>query len=64
MATRTTMVTAESVGDLSALIPEWRRSLYAANKADKTISTYTEASEQLVSFLQRSGMPTAVANVR
>jgi site-specific recombinase XerC len=64
MATRTTAVTAQSVGDLSTLIPEWRRSLRAGNKSDKTVSVYMEAAGQLHAFLMASGMPTQVENIR
>jgi len=56
-------VTAESVGDLATLIPSFERSLRAANKAPKTIATYSEAANQLLAFLRESGMPTAVEHI-
>jgi site-specific recombinase XerD len=59
-----TAVSAATVGDLGTLIPSWARSLRAANRSAKTISTYLEAANQFLTFLQESGMPTAVANIR
>lgn len=53
-----TVRTAESVGDLTALIPSFERSLRAANKSPKTIETYGDACRQLVAFLTEKGMPT------
>jgi site-specific recombinase XerD len=51
------------VGDLSTLIPSFERSLRAANKAPKTIDTYSEAARQLLAFLREQGMPTEVAKI-
>ena len=55
-------ITTQSVGDLSALIPSFERSLRAANKSPKTIATYGEAASQLLAFL-RMGMPTEAAKI-
>ena len=59
-----TSKTAASVGDLSALIPSFERSLRAANKSPKTIKTYGEASSQLLRFLTEAGMPTDASAIR
>ncbi len=56
-------ITTQSVGDLSALIPSFERSLRAANKSPKTIATYGEAASQLLAFLRVSGMPTEAAKI-
>jgi len=50
--------TAATVGDLTGLLPSWRRHLRAANLADQTISSYITAGEQLAAFLAERGMPT------
>ena len=56
-------VTVESVGDLATLIPSFQRSLRASGKSPKTLSTYTEAANQLLAFLVESGMPTEVTKI-
>lgn len=58
-----TRVTAESVGDLAALIPSFERSLRAGNKAAKTIEVYGSATRQFDGFLRDHGMPTEVAKI-
>jgi site-specific recombinase XerD len=57
-------VTAQSVGDLSTLIPSFERSLRAANKSAKTVQVYGEAACQLLAFLREAGMPTEVSHIR
>lgn len=49
-----------TVGDLTVLLPSWRRHLRAENKSARTIQSYTEAAEQFGAFLSDTGMPTAV----
>ena len=61
----TTQATSASVvGDLSALVPSFERSLRAVNKSPKTIKAYTEAADQHVAFLRERGMPTQASKVR
>jgi site-specific recombinase XerD len=57
-------VAAAEVGNIGSLLPSWRLSLMAGNKAAKTIDTYTSAVEMFAAFLAERGMPTAVASVR
>jgi len=45
---------------VDALLLSLRRSLLAANKAPRTIESYTEAVRLLGAFLTESGMPTLV----
>jgi site-specific recombinase XerD len=59
MATRT----AEIVGDLRTLIPDFERSLRAANKAVKTVGIYGDAARRFAAFLVESGMPTEATKV-
>ncbi len=54
----TTAVTSVSPGDLTALIPDWKRSLRAENKAANTLEAYGAAADQFVAFLHLQGMPT------
>jgi hypothetical protein len=54
-------VTVESVGDFATYIPSFERFLRVAKKSKKAIATYSEAANQLLAFLQESGMPTEVA---
>src|SRR6266699_890622 len=60
----TETTTAPSVGDLTTLLPSWRRHLRAANLADQTVASYLSAGEQLAAFLAERGMPTAVDAIR
>lgn len=60
--TRTT--TSTTVGDLADLIPDFLRSLRAANKSPRTVDTYGEASRQLLAFLIDAGMPTDADTIR
>jgi hypothetical protein len=56
-------ITAATVGDLRALIPDFERSLRAANKSPKTVVIYREAANRLVEFLLAAGMPTNSADI-
>jgi site-specific recombinase XerD len=58
-----TQITAASVSDLRALIPDFERSLRAANKSPKTIQIYREAANRLVEFLLATGMPTNAPDI-
>jgi site-specific recombinase XerD len=49
-----------TLGDLTALLPSWRRHLRAENKSARTVQSYTEAAEQFAAFLAGAGMPTSV----
>ncbi len=49
-----------TVGDLTSLLPSWRRHLRAENKSPRTIQSYAEAAEQFQAFLTDVGPPTAV----
>jgi site-specific recombinase XerD len=55
--------TATSVGDLRSLVPAWQRSLRAANRAPKTLETYSEAARLFIRFLLEQGMPTEAAKL-
>jgi hypothetical protein len=55
--------TVEMVGDLRALVPDFERSLRAANKAPKTVRIYGDAARRFAAFLVESGMPTQVAQI-
>jgi site-specific recombinase XerD len=59
-----TQITAASVSDLRALIPDFERSLRAANKAPKTIVIYRDAANSLVAFLLAQGMPINALDIR
>ncbi len=50
-------------GELTGLLPSWRRHLRAENKSPRTIQSYTEAAEQFSAFLTDRGMPTAVTKL-
>lgn len=56
--------TALSVGDLRLLIPDFERSLRAANKSPKTVRIYGEAARGLLEFLLDNGMPTDAVKIR
>ena len=58
-----TTPTATSVGDLRTLIPDFERSLRAANKSPKTVHVYGDAARRLGTFLVRRDMPTEVAKI-
>ena len=51
------LLTASSVGDLRALVPDFERSLRAANKSAKTVEVYGDAARGLIRFLFERGMP-------
>jgi len=59
MATRL----AESVQDLSSLLPDWRRHLRAVNRAPATIGSYLTVGTAFAAYLQQQGMPTAVPSI-
>ncbi len=59
MATRL----AESVQDLSSLLPDWRRHLRAVNRAPATIGSYLTVGTAFAAYLQQRGMPTAVTSI-
>src|SRR3954454_8859289 len=50
-----------ALDDLSELRKDWLRSLRAANKSDKTIKIYGDASNALIRFLGDHGMRTAAS---
>jgi site-specific recombinase XerD len=51
-------------GELAALLPSWARSLRAENKSPRTVTAYLSGGQQLLNFLQASGMPTTVDAIR
>jgi site-specific recombinase XerD len=51
-------------GELDELVGSWRRHLRAQRISPATISTYSTAVGQLAAFLDRQGMPIAVAAIR
>ncbi len=56
--------TTASVGDLAGLIPDFERSLRAANKSPTTLKVYGDAARSLLEFLVAHGLPTNAAKVR
>jgi site-specific recombinase XerD len=46
------------VGDLSELLPDWRRHLRTANRAESTVRRYEKDARSLFAFLTEKGMPT------
>lgn len=46
------------VGDLSELLPDWRRHLRAANRAESTVRRYEKDARAFLAFLASNGMPT------
>lgn len=50
--------------ELADLIDSWRLHLTAQRKAAKTIRTYLEAADQLVTFLTEADLPTTAVDVR
>lgn len=53
----------EAISGIRTLLPSWRISLQAANRAAKTLDTYLSAVEMFAAFLTEQGMPTAVASI-
>jgi len=51
-------------GQIRSLTDSWLTSLESANKSPRTIRTYLEAAGLLTDFLERTGMPTALANIK
>jgi hypothetical protein len=45
------------VGDLSELLPDWRRHLRAANRAESTVRRYEKDARSLLAFLTEKGCP-------
>lgn len=45
------------VGDLSELLPDWRRHLRAANRAASTVRRYEKDARAFAAFLTSNGMP-------
>ena len=58
------LLTASSVGDLRAVVPDFERSLRAANKSAKTVEVYGDAARGLIRFLLERGMPIEAGKVR
>ncbi|HWE57249.1 MAG TPA: tyrosine-type recombinase/integrase [Acidimicrobiales bacterium] len=52
-----------SVGDLRTLIPDFERSLRAANKSPKTVDIYGDAARRMVDYFLANGMPTIADKV-
>jgi site-specific recombinase XerD len=51
------------VGDLSELLPDWRRHLRAANRAESTVRRYEKDARSLLAFLTENGMPTRAESI-
>lgn len=64
MVSRQRVLNASQIGGLADLLPSWRITLRAQNKAPRTITAYLDAGEAFLAFLVASGMPTAVALLR
>jgi hypothetical protein len=56
-------VTSRSVDDLDVLVPSWRLSLEAANRAPRTIDSYLDGTRQFSAFLHEHSMPTDVSAI-
>ncbi len=63
MVKRTDRVAAPAAGDLIVLLPSWELSLRAANKAPRTIETYSESARQFLAFLVEHGIRTDAAAI-
>ena len=50
--------------DLGALRASFQLHLRAENKSPKTLETYTEALDQMIAFLERTGMPRHAGSIR
>ena len=53
-----------TAGDIGVNIRSFVRSLRAKNVSPRTVETYTEAAIQLGRFVQKTGMPSNIANLR
>lgn len=51
------------VGDLSELLPDWRRHLRAANRAESTVRRYEKDARTFLAFLTAHGMPTRADSI-
>ncbi len=45
--------TRTTIGDLSDLLPSWRLSLRARNRAPRTVASYLDTAERFIAFLRR-----------
>lgn len=64
MAPRTAPRTAPAVNNIRSLNRDFKLTLHAQNKSPKTIDVYGSAVEQLATFLESQGMPTAVDSIK
>lgn len=55
---------APRVATIRSLVPSWRRSLAANNKAPRTIQSYEAAVEKLAAYLVEKGMPATINGIR
>lgn len=53
-----------TLGDLGILAASFRRSLRARNRSPRTVEGYLDGVERFHAYLVRTGMPTAVAQIR
>jgi hypothetical protein len=51
------------IGDLSELLPNWRRHLRAANRAASTVRPYEKDARAFLAFLAEHGMPTRADSI-
>jgi site-specific recombinase XerD len=58
MSTAPPWSTTVDIGDLSELLPDWRRHLRAANRAESTVRRYEKDARSLLAFLAEHRMPT------
>ncbi|CAN5438098.1 tyrosine recombinase XerC [soil metagenome] len=52
-----------TVGDLTDLLPSWRLSLRARNRAPRTVASYVDTAERFITFLRGAGMPPAATAI-
>jgi site-specific recombinase XerD len=52
-----------SLDEVSALLPSWRRHLRAENKSPRTVQSYEESVLQFEAYLHRAGMPTDITKI-
>ncbi|MDP9184318.1 MAG: tyrosine-type recombinase/integrase [Actinomycetota bacterium] len=57
-------VTTASLSDIETLAPSWTLSLQAERKSPATITSYSYATTQYVSFARANGLPTDVTAIR
>ena len=63
MTDATTLVPAIEDLGLEDLLPSWARSLQARNRSPRTVQSYLESAEQLITYLRRAGMPTVATKL-